>query len=180
MKKMLLLVLFATIVYGCGNPKPAEETPAAAPADTTPKPVEFADASYMDKGKAMFAAMTAGDMDKYMEVFADDAQYRWNSGDSLIGKPAINDFWRKRREALTTITFDEQIWLPVKVNQPQSIEAPGIWLLGWAKVSVNYVNKTSMTQWMHWTIHFNDNNQVDAMHQYVDMAPINAVMPIKK
>jgi hypothetical protein len=37
-----------------------------------------------------------------------------------------------------------------------------------------------MTQWMHWTIHFNNANQIDRMHQYVDMAPVNAAFPPKK
>jgi hypothetical protein len=29
--------------------------------------------------------------------FADNAVYYWNSGDSLVGKPAIDKYWRNRR-----------------------------------------------------------------------------------
>jgi hypothetical protein len=35
-------------------------------------------------------------MDAWMAEFADNAVYYWNSGDSLVGKPAI-DKWRNRR-----------------------------------------------------------------------------------
>jgi ketosteroid isomerase-like protein len=181
MKKLLLLAMCATMLYSCGSPQPTEEKVEAVPVDTTPKAVEFADASYIETGKTMFAAIAGGNMEAYLQPFSDNAMYRWNNGDSLAGKQAISDFWNKRRlEEIETLTFSNEIWLPVKVNQPQSVEAPGVWLLSWAKVDATYKNGKSMTQWMHWTIHFNDNNQVDRMNQYLDTAPINAVMPMKK
>jgi hypothetical protein len=31
------------------------------------------------------------------DEFADNAVYYWNSGDSLVGKPAIDKYWRNRR-----------------------------------------------------------------------------------
>lgn len=182
MKKLLFIAVCAGLLYGCGNPPATEEKTetAVAPADTTPKAVEFADLTYTDTGKKMFEAMSGGDMDTYLQPFADNAVYNWNNGDSLSGKQAISDFWRKRRlEEIETLTFSDAIWLPVKVNQPQSVEAPGVWLLGWAKVDAVYKNKKTMTQWMHWTIHFNESNQIDRMNQYVDTAPISAVMPMK-
>jgi hypothetical protein len=36
-------------------------------------------------------------MDAWMAEFADNAVYYWNSGDSLVGKPAIDKYWRNRR-----------------------------------------------------------------------------------
>ena len=181
MKNIFLMILFAAFIFGCGNPKPAEETSMAAPVDTTPKPVEIADDSYSEMGKQMFAALSSGDMDKFMSAFDDNAMYRWNRGDSLAGKQAIDDFWRKRRtETLSSITFEKQIFLPVKVNQPQSVEVPGNWLLCWASVTVNYTGKGTMTQWMHWTIHFDDNKKIDRMTHYVDMVPVNAALAEKK
>jgi len=181
MKNLLFLFLIAIVLCSCNNPKPVDETPVVAEAETTPQAAEFADPSYMETGKQMFAAISSGDMDNYLKPFADNAVYNWNNGDSIAGKPAISAFWTKRRgQEIETLSFSNQIWLPVKVNQPQSIEAPGVWLLAWAKVEVIYKNKKTMTQWMHWTMHFNDNNQVDRMNQYLDTAPINAAMPMTK
>jgi hypothetical protein len=56
--------------------------------------VEFADANR--KVKKALDDLTKGDMDAWMAEFADNAVYYWNSGDSLVGKPAI-EYWRNRR-----------------------------------------------------------------------------------
>ncbi len=183
---MFVWALGSALFFGCDNEKATESTSetATAPAaatETKPGPAEFADSKYAEIGKKGLAALSAVDIDGWMDGYADNAGYVWNNGDSLAGKAAITDYWKKRRtEAIDSITFTNQIFLPIKVNQPQSVEAPGVWLLAWAKVDATYKNGKSMTQWMHWTIHFNDNNQVDRMNQYLDTAPINAVMPMKK
>jgi ketosteroid isomerase-like protein len=57
--------------------------------------VEFADAKYAERGKSL-RRFNKGDMDAWMAEFADNAVY-WNSGDSLVGKPAIDKYWRNRR-----------------------------------------------------------------------------------
>ncbi len=182
MKKILLALLCAATLYACNQPQQAQEAKTETTAvDTTPKAVEMGDPAGIETGKSMLAAFTEGNMDKYLANFADDAKYYWNNGDSLIGKAAISEFWKKRRsEVVKTATYDNQIWLPVKINQPQSTEMPGNWLLGWARVSITYKNDKSMTQWMHWTIHFNDNNQIDQMNHFVDMEPINAALAPRK
>jgi hypothetical protein len=50
----------------------------------------------MPKGVKSLDDLTKGDMDAWMAEFADNAVY-WNSGDSLVGKPAIDKYWRNRR-----------------------------------------------------------------------------------
>jgi hypothetical protein len=63
--------------------------------------VEFADAKY-----EALDDLTKGDMDAWMAEFADNAVYYWNSGDSLVGKPAIDKYWRNRRaNVFETITL---------------------------------------------------------------------------
>jgi hypothetical protein len=66
-----------------------------------------------------------------MGSYADNAVYAWNNGDSLTGKAAIGEYWKKRRtEVIETITFTNDIWLPVKVNQPHKPKPPvfGYWV----------------------------------------------------
>jgi hypothetical protein len=113
----------------------------------------------------------------YMASYADNAVYQWNSGDSLAGKPAISEYWTKRRtELIDSLTFSNEIWLPIKVNQPQSVEAPGIWLLGWYQVNAKYKTGKRMGQWMHIDFHFDATDKIDRVIQYVDRVPINAAL----
>ena len=166
-------------IAGCNNkPEAAAEAPAApAATEAKPAPAEFADAKYAEIGKKGLANLSSGDIDSWMGSYADNAVYAWNNGDSLTGKAAIAEYWKKRRtEAIDTISFSNDIWLPVKVNQPQRTEAPGVWLLGWYQTAAKYKTGKSMSQWIHTLIHFNNEDKIDRVLQFLDRAPINAAM----
>ena len=145
---------------------------------TTKKaPAEFADPKYMDVGKKGLAALSAGDVEGWEAGYADNAVYLWNNGDSLAGKAAITAYWKKRRtEVIDSITFTNAIFLPIKVNQPQSVEAPGIWLLGWYQTNAKYKTGKKMSQWIHTDMHFDANDKIDRVIMYLDRMPINAAM----
>ena len=180
MKKLLALAIFAFFLFSCNNEKPAEEKTAAktdtvAAADNKPKPAEFADPKYAELGKKGLAALSAGDVDGWMTSFSDNATYVWNNFDSLQGKAKIAEYWKKRRtEVIDSLTFHDEIWLPVKVNQPQSVEAPGVWLLSWYRVHAKYKTGKSMNQLIHTVMHFDGNDKIDRLIQYLDKAAINA------
>ena len=178
MRKQLLIVLCTAFFAGCGDkPAATAEAPLATPAADKPAPAEFADAKYAEIGKKGLANLSSGDIDAWMGSYADNAVYAWNNGDSLDGKAAIGDYWKKRRtEAIETITFSNDIWLPVKVNKPQQTEKTGIWLLGWYKVDSKYKTGKSMSQWIHTLMHFNNEDKIDRVLQFLDRVPINAAM----
>ena len=179
MRKQLLIVLVIAFIIGCNNkPETAVDAPATASAtETKPAPAEFADPKYAEIGKKGLANLSSGDIDTWIGSYADNAVYAWNNGDSLPNKAAIGEYWKKRRtEAIETITFSNDIWLPVKVNQPQQTEQPGIWLLGWYKVDTKYKTGKSMSQWIHTLMHFNNEDKIDRVLQFLDRAPINAAM----
>lgn len=178
MRKIFFCACACALFMGCGNEQPAAETETAVVASAAPQPAEIADQKYAEIGKGNLAAMSAGDVDTWMNSFADNARYFWNGGDSLVGKDAITAYWKKRRgEVIDSIRFDEQIWLPVKVNQPQqAIQAPGVWLLGWYRTTVKYKNGKTISQWMHVDYHFDASDKVDQVVHYVDRAPINAAL----
>lgn len=181
MKKLFLVVLCASVFMGCKKETAAEPAANEPKAAESVAPVEFADAKYTEIGKKALEAMSKGDMDAWMSNYADNAKYYWNSGDSLIGKPAIDKFWRDRRtNVIETIVFEKDIWLPVKVNEKGNIPMDGYWLLSWYKTTAKYKGGKSMTQWIHTTFHFDGNDKIDMVNQYLDKSVIMAAMPQKK
>jgi hypothetical protein len=178
MKKLMLLALSLSLFAACTHEVRHEQKTEAAVIETKPQPAEFADPKYIEIGKKMFASLSSGDMAGYLNGYADNAVYQWNNGDSLAGKAAISEFWTKRRtEVIETLTFSNEIWLPIKVNKPQSVEAPGVWLLGWYQVNAKYkTTGKTMVQWMHIDLHFDVADRIDRVIQYVDSEPITAAL----
>lgn len=180
MKKTIAMAIAISSFFACMNQKTEDKaattTDSAAVATAKPQPVEFADAKYVDIGKMGNASLSAGNIDTWMNSFADNAVYVWNNGDSLAGKPAITAYWKKRRaDVIDSINFTQDIWLAVKVNQPQqAIQAPGNWLLGWYLTSAKYKTGKRMAQWIHTAMHFDANDKIDRVIQFLDRAPINA------
>ena len=181
MKKMFAWATGLVLFVSCNNEKAAEPKTEATPAATTETkmaPAEFADAKYATIGKKALAALSAGDVDGWLGSYADNAVYVWNNGDSIAGKAAITAYWKKRRsETIDSITFINQIFLPIKVNQPQSVEQPGVWLLGWYQTTAKYkTTGKKMTQWIHTDMHFDAGDKIDRVIMYLDRVPINAAM----
>ena len=183
MKKFLSLAIGCCILFACNN-KPAESTTGdskdtASTAKQTETPQsEFADARYTEMGKKQLTQLSSGDVAGWMDAFADNAVYRWSSGDSLAGKAAISDYWKNRRsKVIDTLEYSNDIWLPLKVNRSQrGPDVPGIWLLGWYQVSTRYKNGKKLQFWVHTDLHFDKNDKIDICIQYIDRAPINKAL----
>ncbi len=177
MKKLLVLVFGTTLFIACNNEKSAETPATVTETKASTAPAEFADAKYAEIGKKGIAALSSGDVDGWMNGYADNAVYVWNNGDSIAGKPAITEYWKKRRtEVIDSISFSNEIWLPVKINKPQSVEGTGVWLLGWYQVNAKYKTGKRMMQWIHTDMHFDANDKIDRVIQYLDRSVINAAM----
>jgi hypothetical protein len=181
MKKAIALACVTLLFFACSSPKTENTTSAGSDSAVAPppkpQPAEFADPKYAQIGKDGLAALSSGNIDSWMTSFADNAVYIWSNGDSLAGKAAITAYWKKRRsEVIDSISFMNDIWLPIKVNQPQKVEQPGNWLLAWYQVSAKYKNGKRMGQWIHTDMHFDANDKIDRFIQYLDHAPINAAL----
>ncbi|MBK8280123.1 MAG: nuclear transport factor 2 family protein [Saprospiraceae bacterium] len=48
-------------------------------------------------GRQSIAALSAGDADGFVAGYADNAVYMFNNGDSLAGKAAIAEYWKRRK-----------------------------------------------------------------------------------
>jgi len=182
MKQFLLGAICLMVVAACKNePEKSTQTVIAGETTKAPGPVEFADQKYIDMGKASLAKFASGDIDGWVSGMADNVVLRWSSGDSIAGKAAIAKYWKDRRmNVVESIETSKDIWLPMNVHLPQSIEQKGIWLLNWHQVHATYKNKQSLTFWVHLDMHYNNDNLVDECIQYVDRGPINAALAKKK
>ena len=185
MKKLFSLAAGCCILLSCNNqPAPEStktETTAVTAADaqpSAPKDVEFADTKYMDIGKAGLAAIAKGDVAGWLSGYADNAVYIWSAGDSLAGLPAITKYWTERRnQVIDSITFTNDIWLAIKVNKSQrGPDLPGVWLMAWYQFNTKYKNGKRAGGWIHHDMHFNEAGKIDRSIQYIDRAPINAVL----
>jgi ketosteroid isomerase-like protein len=180
MKKLISLAAGCIFLFACNNEK--KDDNAAARTDSTAVTAkaetpqsEFADAKYSEIAKNGMAKLSSGDVAGWMNDYADTAVYVWNNGDSLAGKKAITDYWTKRRgEVIDSLKFLNQIWVPLKVNKPQSVEAAGVWALGWYMCEAKYKTGKKMVQWMHMDLHFNSADKIDRLIHYLDRVPINA------
>jgi len=169
--------IFLLLLTACSNPDTRPEDGAAAPAawaESGPdRPVEFADRRYADTVLYYQQLFAEGDMIAWAEQFADSAVFIWSSGDSLVGKPAIYDYYAERRGAyIESLRFTDHIYLPVRVHTPQSIEAPGIWVLSWYRMDAVYKSGETVSQWIHNDLHFNDDGKVDRVVQFIDRGVI--------
>jgi hypothetical protein len=133
-------------------------------------------------GKKGIEQLSSGDVDGWMNSFADNAVYAWAGGDSLVGKPAITTYWKDRRsQVIDKLEFQNDIWLGIKVNKPQKgPDAPGVWLMSWYKIHATYKNGKSVSMWVHTDMHFDASDKIDRLMQYLDRAPINAALAAKK
>ena len=177
MKKLALAFMLSGILLACNNSKTeADNTMVKDATDTKPQPAEFADAKYMDMGKQMMQKFESGDIDSWVNMFSDNAVYSWSAGDSLAGKKAVADYWKNRRaNVIDSIHFSNDIWLPIKINQPQKgPDAPGNWLLSWYQVNTKYKTGKKLQFWVHTDYHFDATDKIDRAVQYIDMAPIKA------
>ena len=187
MKKMFILAVTCMLLFACSDekkdePKTGESTMSAdANKDKTPPQSEFADAKYTEWGKKMTAQLSSGDVDGWASNYADNAKYRWSSGDSLDGKEAIIKYWKDRRmNVIDSISFINDIWTPLKVNTPQrGPDRAGVWLLSWYMVNVKYKNGKRLVFWTHTDHHFNASDKIDETIQYIDRAPINKALGVK-
>lgn len=184
MKKAIIPFVLAGILLSCGEQKADEKAmvkTAASEAPAKPQAVEFADSKYMDMGKQTMQQLADGRIDEWAHNFSDNAVYIWSAGDSLVGKEAIVNYWKERRaNVIESLSFSNDIWLPVKVNQPQrGPDMPGVWLMNWQMVDVNYKNGKSLTFWAHHAFHYNEAGKIDRSVHYIDRAPINAVLGTK-
>jgi hypothetical protein len=178
MKKILLGVIGSAILFACTNEKKADTGSTASSTTATTASDkktgdELLDMSEADGIKNAMIAFSKGDVDGMTANYDDNIMYRWSGGDSLVGKKAVQDYYKGRWKLIDSLSYSEHITLPVKINVQQSPFAPtGKWVLHWAFAHVKYKNGKKLDFWLHSVNHYNDAGKVDLIGQYLDRHPI--------
>ena len=182
MKKILSGLAFSLFLFSCSNgekkeaaTEPPMTAPATAEAEKKPADVELLDMSMAEPVKKGMIAFTNKDVDGMTALYADNVRYTWSSGDSLIGKQAVKDYYSGRIKLIDSISYSDFIFLPIKANVSQSQYAPtGKWMLDWAFAHVKYKNGKKINFWLHQVNHYNDAGMIDYVGQYIDRGQIAA------
>ncbi len=176
MKKTFMGLILAAFLFACNNEKKDANVtePATVKSSTDTKPsTEILDMSSADIVKRSFTAFSKGDVDGMVADYADTVRYLWSGLDSIIGKQAVVDYWKKRWAIIDSASFLENIYLPINMSEAQSKYAPtGKWILHWTLVDVKYKNGKKLNFWAHYVNHLNADGKIDLVGAYVDRAPI--------
>jgi len=179
MRKIFLLAICSVVLAACNNEKKDEPSSATTTPSATndKKPIlEMMDMSSADVVKKSYEAFSKGDIDGMTADFADNIRYTWSGGDSLIGKAAVQDYWKKRWALIDSLNFSENIFVPILANESQSKYAPtGKWILYWTLVNSKYKNGKKIMFWSHSVNHLTDAGKIDFVGMYYDRAPINKI-----
>lgn len=179
MKRMFILAAICLLAFACNSDKKdeakTEGTSTSNMSSTDKKPAtEILDLSNADPIKKALAAFSKGDIEGMTADYDDNIRYTWSGGDSAIGKKAIQDYYKGRWDLIKSISFSNEIALPLQVNESQQPKyAPtGKWVLYWVMTDVTYKNGKNLKFWQHSVNHFNDAGKIDFIGQYLDRHPI--------
>lgn len=177
MKKILMVLFTSSIFFACNNEKKDDKatTDASTTTSTSDKKNvdELLDISKGDEVKNSMIAFSKGDIEGMSVNYDDNMRFLFSSGDSLVGKKAVQDYYKSRWKLIDSLNFSEHIVLPVQVNMQQSQYAPtGKWVLHWGFAHVKYKNGKKLDFWVHSVNHYNDAGKVDLIGLYLDRHPI--------
>ena len=164
-----MMAVMGLIITACTQA--TDQNAEANVADTPPAPVEIGDNKHIAMAQEGLQAMTNQDTEAFVARFTDDAMYIFNTGDTISGKAAITEFWQGRMEVIETIEFSNDLWLPLQVNESEDV-ALGKWLLAWFQVDASYTSGGQMSQYIHTSYHFTENDEIDVVLQYLDRLSI--------
>lgn len=177
MKKILVGIFISVFFISCNNKAEEESTTAnatsSATADTQKTTDELLSMSETESVKAGLTAFAKGDLDGMTAAYADTCFMLWSNLDSIRGKQAIKDYYTERWKLIDSINYSDHILVPLKVNMQQSMYAPtGKWILAWSFAHVKYKNGKKLDLWVHNVYHYNTDNKIDFVGQYIDRHPI--------
>lgn len=175
MKKFILGILISTLLFSCKENK--EETAAASSPTTLASEQKDGDQvlamSEADGVRRAMQAFTQGDIDGMAAEYADTVKYLWSGLDSLRGKTAVQDYYKGRWALIDSLNYSDIILVPLKTTMQQSKYAPtGKWILAWAFAHVKYKNGKKLDFWFHNVYHYNTDNKIDFVGQYIDRHPL--------
>jgi hypothetical protein len=175
MKKFFIMAAACFVLLSCNNKKEEEKkSDVNTVTGTEKKPaMELLDPSTATPVIKMHEAWANRDLDGMVADLADNVKYTWSSGDSVMGKQGVKDYYAGRLKLIKEYKILNKIVLPVQANESLAATVPGgKWILYWQEASVTYNNGKMIHFWIHNTNHLDDAGKIDFVGQYIDKAPI--------
>jgi ketosteroid isomerase-like protein len=170
MQKIALPIVVVVFLSACNQPK--QETVSVL------APVETGDSAKANLCKASYAALIAGNVDQFAKDMSNDAIFVWNSGDSLVGKAAILEYWKDRRaNVIDKLEIRDDVWLPLKVNKLTNLPS-GEYVMMWANLtSIYQFGGRPAVQRFHQVYRFNREGKIDYVEHYLDRHEVAEALP---
>jgi hypothetical protein len=172
--KRTLFVLAIGALFAC-NAGPGEETkteaaPATDAAATTSSLLPAADLKTIQDG---IQAFCDGDQAAWMATYADNAKiYYPGTGDSLVGKPGLEAFFKTRTDSVVSATFTNATYLAVDKQDGSGYAANGKWLMAWGVFTIKYKNGKTAYMPIHLAHHMDASGKTDMAAWYYDQVDI--------
>lgn len=153
---------------------------------------DIAPAEYAALAEQSLQHMENFEFDEWGQMLADDVEYYFPDGDAgvrtvLIGKRAAVDWWNnwQMTSGIESMTFSEPVYLPVIAEEvPNYTGLPGYYVVSYFSNKLIYNGKEVNIR-MNFTMHFNDDQEIDRYFTYYDRTPIieatqtNILRPVK-
>lgn len=139
---------------------------------------------YADLAEQAMMHMQQFNFEAWGEMLADDIEYYFPDGDAgtrtvLSGKTAVLDWWNnwETTSGITSMTFSSPVFLPVIAQTaPNYSGLTGPYVVTYMSNEMTFTNGNSVNLRMNFTLHFNDQKQIDRYYSYYDRAPIISAM----
>jgi hypothetical protein len=178
MKKFLLGVFISVFIISCSDKKEEKAAPTETTVSSTETPKtgdQLLPMSETEGVKKGLIAFSKGDIEGMTADYADTARQLWSSLDSLVGKKAIQDYYKSRWAIIDSLNFSDFVIVPLKmVEQQTPMVQTGKWVLAWSFAHVKYKNGKKIDFWVHNVYHYNSADKIDFVGQYLDRQPIVA------
>jgi hypothetical protein len=170
--KRVFVFAFALLVFAACKSSTEPEKVAVVEEPAAPVvqgPTSILDATSTAPLESSINAFAAGNIDGFTSGMADDVKFYYpGPGDSLVGKQAVNAFYKQRWTLIDSVQVINPTYLGVKVNESKSV-GTGDYLMAWYVFAIKYKNGKRLALPVHTVRHNNSAGNADMIAMYYDM-----------
>ena len=169
MKKVLLVLAVGTL-FACnsGNEEAKADAAAGTPVESAAPVSTLMPESEYGPMKNGIQAYCDGNQEVWMSGYAENAKiYYPGAGDSLVGKPGLEAFFKQRIDSVASASFINPTYAGID-NQVDGSTLKGKWLMAWGVLNIKYKNGKSAMLPIHLVHHLDAAGKTDMAAWYYD------------